>query len=61
MDRVIDINVRGVFATTQAALKHMKDGGLEVACFDHCCDFSLRQLQSNFGQGYWALRSLIVC
>jgi 3-oxoacyl-[acyl-carrier protein] reductase len=27
MDRVIDINVRGVFATTQAALKHMKDGG----------------------------------
>ena len=27
MDRVIDINVRGVFATTQAALRHMKDGG----------------------------------
>jgi 3-oxoacyl-[acyl-carrier protein] reductase len=27
MDRVIDINLRGVFATTQAALKHMKDGG----------------------------------
>jgi 3-oxoacyl-[acyl-carrier protein] reductase len=27
MDRVLDINVRGVFATTQAALKHMKDGG----------------------------------
>ena len=27
MDRVIDINVRGVFATTQAALKHMQDGG----------------------------------
>jgi 3-oxoacyl-[acyl-carrier protein] reductase len=27
LDRVIDINVRGVFATTQAALKHMKDGG----------------------------------
>ena len=27
MDRVIDINVRGVFATTHAALKHMKDGG----------------------------------
>jgi 3-oxoacyl-[acyl-carrier protein] reductase len=27
MDRVIDINIRGVFATTQAALKHMKDGG----------------------------------
>jgi len=23
---VIDINVRGVFATTQTALKHMKDG-----------------------------------
>jgi 3-oxoacyl-[acyl-carrier protein] reductase len=27
MDHVIDINLRGVFATTQAALKHMKDGG----------------------------------
>src|SRR5271168_841397 len=27
MDRVIDINLRGVFATTQAALKHMKSGG----------------------------------
>jgi 3-oxoacyl-[acyl-carrier protein] reductase len=27
MDRVIDINVRGVFAATQAALKHMQDGG----------------------------------
>ena len=26
-DRVIDINLRGVFVTTQAALKHMKDGG----------------------------------
>src|ERR1700748_3381800 len=23
----LDINIRGVFATTQAALKHMKDGG----------------------------------
>jgi 3-oxoacyl-[acyl-carrier protein] reductase len=27
MDRVIDINIRGVFAATQAALKHMKTGG----------------------------------
>src|ERR1700683_1818568 len=27
MDRVIDINVRGVFVTTQAALKHMNTGG----------------------------------
>jgi len=27
MDRVIDINIRGIFATTHAALKHMKDGG----------------------------------
>src|SRR5881628_432513 len=27
MDRVIDINVRGTLATTQAALKHMKSGG----------------------------------
>jgi 3-oxoacyl-[acyl-carrier protein] reductase len=27
MDRVIDINIRGVFTATQAALKHMKTGG----------------------------------
>src|SRR5213596_1899009 len=27
LDRVIDINVRGVFVATQAALKHMRDGG----------------------------------
>ncbi len=27
MDRVLDINVRGVFVATQAALKHMKEGG----------------------------------
>ena len=27
LDRVIDVNVRGVFVTTQAALKHMKRGG----------------------------------
>jgi 3-oxoacyl-[acyl-carrier protein] reductase len=27
MDRVIDINLRGTFVATQAALKYMKDGG----------------------------------
>src|SRR3984885_12007826 len=27
MDRVIDINIRGVFVATQAGLKHMNDGG----------------------------------
>jgi 3-oxoacyl-[acyl-carrier protein] reductase len=27
LDRVIDINVRGVFVATQAALKHLNDGG----------------------------------
>ena len=27
MDRLIDINVRGIFVATQAALKHMKNGG----------------------------------
>jgi 3-oxoacyl-[acyl-carrier protein] reductase len=27
LDRVIDINIRGVFVTTQAALKHMRNGG----------------------------------
>src|SRR2546429_2503946 len=30
LDRVIDINIRGVFVTTQAALKHMKRGGAVV-------------------------------
>ncbi len=27
LDRVIDINIRGVFVTTRAALKHMNQGG----------------------------------
>jgi 3-oxoacyl-[acyl-carrier protein] reductase len=27
LDRVLNINVRGVFVATQAALKHMRDGG----------------------------------
>jgi 3-oxoacyl-[acyl-carrier protein] reductase len=27
MDRMIDINIRGVYVATQAALKHMKSGG----------------------------------
>lgn len=27
LDRVIDLNLRGVFIATQAALKHIKDGG----------------------------------
>jgi 3-oxoacyl-[acyl-carrier protein] reductase len=27
IDRVIDINIRGVFVATQTALKHMRDGG----------------------------------
>ena len=27
LDRVIDINIRGAFIATQAALKHMKNGG----------------------------------
>ena len=27
LDRVIDINIRGIFVATQAALKHMKSGG----------------------------------
>ena len=27
MDRMIDINIRGAFVATQAALQHMKDGG----------------------------------
>src|ERR1700723_3813636 len=27
MDRVIDVNLRGVFIATQAALKHLQDGG----------------------------------
>ena len=31
LDRVIDINIRGVFVATQAALKHMKSGGRIIA------------------------------
>jgi len=31
MDRVLDINVRGVFIATQAALKHMKSGGRVIS------------------------------
>src|ERR1700719_1712413 len=27
LDRLIDINIRGVFVATQAALKHIRDGG----------------------------------
>src|SRR6204780_4104599 len=27
LDRLIDINIRGTFVSTQAALKHMNDGG----------------------------------
>jgi len=27
MDHLLDVNVRGVFVATQAALKHMNDGG----------------------------------
>ena len=27
LDQMLDLNVRGVFLTTQAALKHLKDGG----------------------------------
>jgi len=30
LDRVIDINVRGTFVATQAALKHMKSGGRTI-------------------------------
>src|SRR5436853_5096735 len=30
MDRVIDINFRGVFIATQAALRHMKSGGRRI-------------------------------
>jgi 3-oxoacyl-[acyl-carrier protein] reductase len=31
LDRVLDINVRGIFVATQAALKHIKDGGHSTA------------------------------
>src|SRR3989475_11976862 len=30
LDRVIDINVRGTLVATQAALKHMKSGGVSI-------------------------------
>jgi len=31
LDRVIDINLRGVFIATQAALKHLQDGGRVIS------------------------------
>src|SRR5947209_16081689 len=31
LDRLMDINVRGVFVATQAALKHMKSGGRVIS------------------------------
>src|ERR1700730_4473161 len=31
MDRVIDINIRGVYVATHAALKHMREGGRIIA------------------------------
>src|SRR5258706_6236228 len=31
MDRMIDINVRGTLAATQAALRHMKSGGVNIS------------------------------
>src|SRR5260370_22572082 len=36
MDRVIDINVRGTLAATQAALKHMKNGGRPILHRPRC-------------------------
>src|SRR5256886_623548 len=38
MDRVLDINVRGVFIATQAALKHMKSGGGPLIVRASRCD-----------------------
>src|SRR5213082_1858928 len=38
MDRVLDINVRGVFLATQAALKHMKSGGRIIMIGSSVCD-----------------------
>jgi 3-oxoacyl-[acyl-carrier protein] reductase len=35
VDRVIDINLRGVFVATQAALKHLKAGG-RIITIDSC-------------------------
>src|SRR5258707_13756569 len=31
MNRVIDINIRGVYVATQAALKHLKSGGRHIS------------------------------
>jgi 3-oxoacyl-[acyl-carrier protein] reductase len=31
LDHILDLNVRGVFVATQAALKHMKDGGRVIS------------------------------
>src|ERR1700684_2126142 len=38
MDRVLDINVRGVFVATQAALKHMNEGGRIIMIGSAVCE-----------------------
>src|SRR5260370_15861994 len=38
MERVIDINLRGTLAATQAALKHMKSGGRIIMIGSGCCE-----------------------
>src|SRR6266550_1611446 len=38
MDRVIDINIRGVFIATQAALKHLKSGGRIIMIGSAVCE-----------------------
>ena len=53
LDRVIDINVRGTFVATQAALKHMKSGGRIImigSCRGRAChDARLGALRGHEG------------
>ncbi len=49
MDRVIDINIRGVFVATQAALKHMKSGG-RIIMIGSAVGGSIINISSTLGQ-----------
>ena len=45
MDRVLNINVRGVYVATQAALKHMKSGGRIIMIVQRWVNASRQGLQ----------------
>ena len=60
MDRLIDINVRGVFVATQAALKHMNDGGRIIMIGSAVGERVLTPGQRPVIEpGFWELEELV--